>query len=175
MATLGTIAAVATGAAAVIGAGASVYNGYLSYQSAQDQARQFEAKGREEFASAQRQALERRLEGQYVLSAQQAAAAASGGGAGTDDPTIVRLMTETATRAEYGAQSELFAGYSAKSLYDQSAENTRKTGVNNFIGSLLDGVGTLLGGAGQTYAMADKYGMFSTTTKQPTSFFAWGT
>lgn len=164
MAEIATIAAIATGAAAVVGAGASVYSGYMQNQAAQEQAHQLESAGKEEFASAQRDAIEKRLQGQMVLSAQQASAAASGGGAGTDAPTIVRLMTETADRTEYAAESSLYGGLSRKNIYNQSAANTRVSGGNNFIGSLLEGVGTLLGGAGQTYSMADRLNLFGRTT-----------
>lgn len=178
MAALATIATVATAAAAVVGAGATVYNGYVSQQNndkaAAEQAKQYEEKGRAEFASSQRDAIERRLQGQVILSQQQAAAAASGGGAGGDAPTIVRLMTETADRAEYGAQSAMYQGTSTKALYDESASNTRASKSNTFIGSLLDGVGTLLGGAGNTYAMADRFNILPKAPSMRGGIFATG-
>lgn len=173
MAALATIATVAAGAAAVVGAGAQIYGGYAQQQASdkaaaqttaqyQAEALQLQEKGRAEFAASQRDAIERRLQGQIVLSQQQAAAAASGGGAGGDAPTIVRLMTETAQRGDYGAESALYQGRSQQSIYDKSAANDLVSAANpsksnNFIGSLLDGVGTLLGGAGQVYNMADRY------------------
>lgn len=146
MAELATVAAVATAAAGVVSAGASIYSGWQANEAAKEQAHQLEIQGTEELAAAQRDAIERRLEARLTLSKQQAAAAASGGGAGADAPTIVRLMTETAQRADYGVQSTLFGGYSRRSTYFQSAKNARTTGGNNFIGSLLEGAGELLGG-----------------------------
>lgn len=159
MATLATIATIATGAAAVIGAGASVYQGYLSYQAAQDAAHADEVAGTAEFASSQRDAQERRLEGALILSRQQAAAAASGGGAGNDAPTIVRLLSETVKRIDYGVASTMYGGESRRNLYYTSAENRRKTGVNTFLGSVLSGVGELAAGAGRTGDVAHSFGL----------------
>jgi hypothetical protein len=157
MATLATIATVATGVAAVVGAGASVYGGFLARQEAEERAHEYEKMGKQEFAAAQADAVERRLQGQLILSRQQAAAAASGGGAGADAPTIVRLMSETAKRIDYGAQSDMYGGYSRRSTYFTSAANSRRSGANALIGGILDGVGNLLGGAGATVAMADEF------------------
>lgn len=173
MAALATIATVATGAAAVVGAGAQIYSGYAQQQSDQaaraQQALQYEEQGRSEFAAAQRDAIERRLQGQIVLSAQQAAAAASGGGAGTEAPTIVRLMSETADRSDYGAASAQYVGAASQHTYDTSAANIRASKSNSFLGSLISGVGTLLGGAAQTYNMADRYNILP---KAPSN--TWG-
>lgn len=171
MASLATIATVATAAAAVVGAGASIYQGYASYQAAQTQAHELEKAGTLSFANAQRDALEKRLQGRLILSQQQAAAAASGGGAGTDAPTVVRLMTETAQRAEYGAQSSLFQGYAERATANTSAENVRKTGFASFIGGLMRGVGSLAGGLGDTYNVADRLGVLPQPRSATT---AWG-
>lgn len=176
MAALATVATVATGVAAVVGAGASVYSGYVANQNAQAEAARDEAQGKAEFAAAQRDALERRVEGLQVLSDQQAAAAASGGGAGTDAPTVVRLMTETADRTEQGAEASLYAGEQSRNTYFTSAASARATGGNNFVGSLLSGLGDLVGGAGATANVANKLGLFSTAS-DPSSGSAstrWG-
>lgn len=159
MADLATIATIATVASSVVGAGAAIYSGYSQNQAAQVQAAEVEKQGKIDFANSQREALERRLQGRLALSAQQAAAAASGGGAGNDAPTVVRLMTETAQRAEYGAQSALFNGLEDKATAMTSAGNIRKNGFASFIGSMLTGVGTLGSGLGDAYNMADKYNL----------------
>lgn len=170
MADLATIATIATAAAGVVGAGAAIYQGYSSYQASQQQAHEIEKQGTLSFAAAQRDALERRLQGRLLMSQQQAAAAASGGGAGTDAPTVVRLMTETAQRAEYGAASALFQGYADKNNAALSAENVRKTGFASFIGGIVAGVGSLAGGLGDTYNMADKYNLLPRRSASS----AWG-
>jgi hypothetical protein len=163
MAALATVATVAAGAAAVVGAGAQIYGGYAQQQSddaaRKAQALQYEEQGRAEFAAAQRQAIERRLQGQIALSDQQAAAAASGGGAGTNAPTIVRLMTETSQRADYGAASEQYSGAQSQRNYNTAASNVLASKSNSFLGSLLSGIGTLAGGAASTYNMADRFNL----------------
>lgn len=159
MASLATIATIATGVGAVVGAGASVYQGYLAQREAEERAHEYEKLGKSELAASQADALERRLQAQLILSRQQAAAAASGGGAGADAPTIVRLMTETAQRGEYGAQTALYGGLQRRATYFTSAANVRKSGANALLGGILDGVGTLIGGAGQTASMADEFGL----------------
>ena len=157
MASLATIATVATGVAAVVGAGASVYGGFLANQEAQERAHEYEKLGKQELAAAQQDAIERRLQGQLLLSRQQAAAAASGGGAGADAPTIVRLMSETAKRIDFGAASDMYGGYQRRSTYFSSAAASRRSGANALLGGILDGVGTLIAGAGQTASMADEF------------------
>lgn len=167
MAGLATLASVATGVAAVVGAGASVYSGYLASREAEDRAHEYEKLGTAELASAQSDAMERRLQAQLVLSRQQASAAASGGGAGADAPTIVRLMSETAQRGDFGAASAMYGGYQRRATYFTSASNARKSGGNALLGGILDGVGALIGGAGQTAALADQFGMI------PRSRWGW--
>lgn len=183
MAALATIATVAAGAAAVVGAGATIYNGYQQQkafdqqeadatQAREDAAHAYEVSGRADFAGAQRDAQERRLQGALTLSQQQAAAAASGGGSGSDAPTIVRLMTETAERTEYGAQSAMYRGQESKNLADQSAANLRATKPgqsSSFVGSLIQGLGQLMGGAASTVNVADRFGILP----QPTQRWGW--
>jgi hypothetical protein len=172
MAALATIATVAAGAAAVIGAGATIYNGYQQQKQFDEQktatAHAYEVAGRKDFAAAQRDAIEKRLQGELLLSRQQAAAAASGGGAGGDDPTIVRLMTETAQKTEYAAQTSMYRGYDAKATADESASNLRASQSGSFVGSLISGLGELIGGAANTANVADRYGLL------PKASTRWG-
>lgn len=149
------IAAVGTLAAAGIGAAGSIYAGQKNQEAANIIAAQEEDGGRADFAASQRDSLERSLEARLTLSRQQAIAAASGGGGGADSPTIVKLMQRTAERAQYGKDSSIFAGEAAKRGAFRSAEARRRTGNNNFIGSLFSAGGTLAGGigdAGRMYA-----------------------
>ena len=92
------ILAIAGIAAAGVGAAATIYGGMETKRAADEAAKRDVTAGQAEFAAAQREAGERKLEGQLIMSRQQAAAAASGAGAGADAPTIVRLMTETSKR-----------------------------------------------------------------------------
>jgi hypothetical protein len=134
----GTVASVVAGGAA---AAASIYAGNQTRDAAYEAARRDERAGRDEFAAAQREAQERKLEGELILSRQQAIAAASGAGAGSDAPTIVRLMTETAKRSRYGMETAMYQGRSRRQTYFDSAESRRKTGDASFLGSIFTGIG----------------------------------
>jgi hypothetical protein len=110
-----------------------------------------------EFASAQREADLRRMEGKLIMSRQQAYAAASGGGAGSDAPTIVKIMADTSARSEFGANSVLYGGAERQQDYLNTAEARRVSGRNNFFGSIASAVGTLAGGIGRIGDTADKW------------------
>jgi hypothetical protein len=137
MAALGVVAS-------VISAVGGIASGIAQNNAAQFEAQQQEAQGKEDFAASQRQAEQQRKEAQLVQSRQQALAAASG--AGAQDPTIVRLMSQTAGQGELNAQSSLYTGEQQKrGLFDQ-AKGTRMTGQANMIGSFLGGAGDLFSG-----------------------------
>lgn len=128
-------------AAAGASAAATVYSGWETKRAADDAAKRDERAGQAEFAASQREAQERRLEGELILSRQQAAAAASGAGASDDAPTIVRLMTETAKRVQYGVETTMYGGRARRQGYYDTAEARRQTGNASFLGSILTGVG----------------------------------
>ncbi|MFA7308414.1 MAG: hypothetical protein WC026_17285, partial [Hyphomicrobium sp.] len=102
---------------------------------------QLEEKGKEELAASQRDAIQKRREGALINSRQQALAAASGAGAGSDAPTIVKLMTDTAGQAEYNAQVDLYGGKSRKEGLFNAAANRRREGKASLLGSVLGGFG----------------------------------
>lgn len=158
MAQLPIIAAVATAGAAVVGAGAQIYQGMQQKEAADQTAHTLESQGKADFASAQRDSLQKELETKYLLSAQQAQAAASGAGAGTDAPTIVRMMTETAKRGTEAQENITYGGTARRDAYDKSAAAERSSGNMSFLGSLAGGVGTLIAGAGD-YAKAKQRGL----------------
>lgn len=146
--TLTTIAAVGTLAAAGVSAAGQISSGMRNREIAEEQARQEEAQGREEFAVSQREMLERRMAGKLAMSRMQAIAAASGGGAGSDAPTIVRLMQKSAERSAYGEQTSVYSGMRLRDALNASASTRRRTGANNFAGSMYSAAGTVLGGIG---------------------------
>ncbi|WP_442577905.1 hypothetical protein ACSBOB_20375 [Mesorhizobium sp. ASY16-5R] len=136
---LGTAASVA----GTIGAGQAAKN------EANYEAKQLEIKGAEERAAAQRDAMQKRTEGKLVMSRQQALAAASGAGAGSDAPTIVRMMTDTAGEAEYNAQTVNYGGLSrATGLFD-AARGRRASGKASFMGSVIGSFGQAATGLGK--------------------------
>ena len=166
MASLATIASVAAIGASVIGTGVSLYGASVSAENSrrageaerQTQymlAQQEEAAGTEAFAAAQRESRERKLEGELIMSRQQAVAAASGAGSGEDAPTIVRLMTETAKRSKFGEDSILYTGEATRSRYNASAQARRQSGENSFLGGIMGAQGAYLSGLG---SLADGVG-----------------
>lgn len=149
MASLATLATVASIGSAVVGAGAAVYSGYQQQQANDTTANNLETQAHAEFASSQRDAEEKQLEGQLTMSSQQAAAAASGAGAGAEAPTIVRLMTETAKRTQYASDSAEYTGEARASQYQQAANADRQGGQNSLLGGFASGIGRLVSGAGE--------------------------
>lgn len=163
MAELATIAAVATIGAAVVGTGATVYSAYQQVQQGEAiqkeavrQAQVDEASGKQEYAASQREAELRRLEGRLIMSRQQAFAAASGGGA--DDPTILKIMSDTGANAELGAQSVMYQGAARQQDYLNAAQARRISGRNNYMGAVLSSVGTLASGIGRLADTSSSWG-----------------
>lgn len=125
----------------LLSAGATVAGGIAEKNSADFEADQLKRKGQEEFAASQRDAEQARKEATLANSRAQALAAASGGGAGTDAPTIIRLLQDTAGQGEYNAQTQLYGGKSRQAgLLDQAA-GRRASGRASFLGSTLSGFG----------------------------------
>lgn len=142
--------------ASVISAVGGVASGVAANNAAQFEAQQQEMAGKEAFASSQREAEAAKREAAIVQSRQQALAAASGGAA--DDPTIVRLMSDTAKEGEMNAQSYLYQGKNQKRGLMDQAMATRMTGRASMFGSFLGAAGSLAGGFGKYYEQKKQYG-----------------
>lgn len=140
--------------AGVISAVGGIAQGASANSAAQFEAQQQEMQGKEAFAASQRDAEAARREAGLVQSRQQALAAASGGGA--DDPTIVRLMTDTAQQGELNAQGATYQGESQKRGLMDAAMGTRMSGRASLFGSVIGGLGSAVGGFGKYYEQ--KYG-----------------
>lgn len=135
MSGLETIALLSAG----LSAGGTIAAGVAADNDAQFQAQQEEARGKEEFAAAQRDAMMKRREGQAIMSRQQALAAASG--AGVNTPTIIKLMTDTAQESDYNARTAMYGGESRRAgLFDQ-ARATRRSGRASLLGSFASAFG----------------------------------
>jgi hypothetical protein len=148
MAEIATVAAIASIAATGISVASNLYAGQKQQDAAYALALQEEARGDAEFAASQRAAEERKLEAKLIMSRQQAVAAASGGGADEDAPTIVKIMSDTVKRAEYGRESELYRGAATRKNYYESAAARRRGGDNSFLGSIFSAGGSLASGIG---------------------------
>jgi hypothetical protein len=125
-------------------AGAGVAKGISAQRAGEYNAAGLTRQAGDERAAAQRAAMERRTDTERVISKQVAGAAASGAGAG---PSLLDIMGDTAARGEYQAQAEMHAGESrARTLQDRAAI-ARHEGRNAFVGSIIEGVGTIATGA----------------------------
>lgn len=146
---MAAVAAIATLASAGLQMMGTIQGG-----KAQKAALNFEAKEREkaaadERAASQRTAIEKRHEGDIVMSRQRALAAA--GGAGVVNPSILDIYGETAQRAEYNAQTEMFGGESrARGQLDQAAA-ARAKGKAAMKGSIFEGLGQGMAGVAKAY------------------------
>lgn len=131
----------------LVSAAGTVASGVAANNAAKSEAFQLEARGKEEFAAGQRDALQKRREAMLVNSRTQALAAASGGGA--DSPTIVRLMAGTAGEGEYNAQSVMYGAKSRQLGNNAQAKAARASGRASLLGSVIGAAGTAFGGMGK--------------------------
>ncbi|MGO7542209.1 hypothetical protein ACC680_26915 [Rhizobium ruizarguesonis] len=126
-------------------------------------ATQDEMKAKEETAAAQREAQQSRSEATLANSRAQALAASSGGGAGTDAPTIVKLMTDIAGQGELNAGTLIYGGRERAAGLIDSAKGRRAAGNASLLGSryaafgqLATGVGGAIGPAMNATGITDK-------------------
>lgn len=146
-----SLGSVLGGIGSLVSAGGTIASGVAAKNAADFEAQQMEMKAQEERAAAQREAQEKKREGALVMSRQQALAAASGAGAGLDAPTIVKLMTGTASQTEYNAGSVLYGGESrARGLVD-SAKGRRLSGKASLLGSTIGAFGEAASGLGKAF------------------------
>lgn len=127
-----------------ISAAGALQRGQAENDAAQSEALQLEARGKEEFAASQRDALLKRQEGRLINSRIQALSAASGGGA--DDATIIKLMSGVSQDAEYNAQTAMYGGTQRRGGLMDAAVNRRKGGRASLMGSQFEAAGAFLGG-----------------------------
>jgi hypothetical protein len=135
---------------ALISGVGTIAAGAAEKQSADFEAQQMDMKAREEVAASQRDAIAKRKEGDIINSRAQALAAASGGGAGTDAPTIVKLMGQTAGTAEYNADTAMYGGYSRAAGLRDSAKARRMSGNASLLGSVFGGFGSMATGVAKS-------------------------
>jgi hypothetical protein len=140
-----------SGLGAIVSAGGTVASGVAANNAAKFESEQMRIKAAEERAAAQREAQAKRREGDLVMSRQQALAAASGAGAGTDAPTIVKLMTDTARDSEYNAQTAQYGGESRSRGLLDSAKARRASGRASLMGSVIGGFGQGAAGLGRAF------------------------
>ena len=135
---------------AVSGVG-TIAAGAAQKNAADFEAQQMDMKAKEEVAASQRDALQKKQEGAILNSRAQALAAASGGGAGTDAPTIVKLMGQTVGQSQYNADSAMYGGYSRAAGLRDSAKGRRAEGNASLLGSVFGGFGSMAKGITNTF------------------------
>lgn len=135
---------------AISGVG-TIAAGAAQKNAADYEAQQMDMKAKEEVAASQRDALQKKHEGAILNSRAQAVAAASGAGAGTDAPTIVKLMGDTAGTAQYNADSALYGGFSRAAGLKDAAKGKRAEGNASLLGSVFSGFGGMAKGITSTF------------------------
>ena len=112
------------------------------------EARQMETKANEQRAVAQREAINRRREGDILTSRALAAAGASG--AGTLDPGVLSLIGGINRETEFAASTELFNAESAATNMESQAGATRLSGRNSRTAGMIGATTTMLSSIGDT-------------------------
>jgi len=132
----------------IVGTGLSVVSGIqqgkaqaaaLNYQAKADI-----AKGKEERAAAQREALDKQQQTDFLLSRERALAAASG--AGLETPSVIDIYTKTAQRGEYQEQALRYGGESRQRGYEDAAALAKAKAKSIESGSILDAFATGISG-----------------------------
>ena len=131
-----------------LSAAGTVASGVAANNNAKYEAQQMDMRAKEEVASSQRDAIAKRREGDLINSRAQALAAASGGGAGSDAPTIIKLMSQTTGESEYNAQTSMYGGQSRAAGLMDSAKGRRAQGKSTLLGSVFSGFGQAAKGFG---------------------------
>ena len=167
-------------ASTLIGAFGAIQQGQAQRAAGEAQARSFQYQARlrdaqaagmeqsagQERAAAQRAAIEQRRQGRFVGSRAQAIAAASGGGA--LDPSIVNLMGDLGSEADFRAATALYQGEDRARSLEYGAVLQRATGQGDLYAgevarrsgiaaqnrSYITAAGTVAGGVGKMY---DRY------------------
>lgn len=136
----------------VLGAVGTIAQGAAEKRNQDFIAKQEEMRAKEEFASSQREAQQYRDEAKIAASRAQALAASSGGGAGTDAPTIVKIMSDTAGQGALNSGTALYGGISRRAGLMDSAKGRRAAGRASLMGSVLGGFGQMASGLGKSGA-----------------------
>lgn len=150
---MGTLSAFAGIAGTALSAVGTIAAGRAQQKAANFEAAQMEAKGLEERAGAQREALAAARQKRLALSRIQANAAGSGFSA--TDANTLDLMGETDEYGTYQQGIIQYGGESRQNYYKAQAKATRASGQSAYKGAMLSAAGTIVGGA---VTMFDKYG-----------------
>lgn len=147
MAGIGAIVGLIGSAVSAVGA---IQQGKAAQQQAEYEAELQKKRGREEFASKQREALTKEHEAKIAESRARALAAASGAG-GSETPTVLNTLTEIFSQGDYNQRALVAQGQMMKdSRYDQAAL-IKAQGDAAYKGSILQGIAGGIGGLSKLY------------------------
>lgn len=153
MASLATVATIASLVGGGITAAGTIAAGRQASANANFEAAQLDEQAKEETAASQREALQAKRKTNFLLSRQQAVASASGFGA--LDPTVLQLAGDVAQEGAYQEGIIRYGGEQrARGLRGQ-ADATRATGDAQKRGSFFSAAGSLASSFGSLFS---KYG-----------------
>lgn len=125
----------------LVSAVSTIGAGMAAKKDANFQAAQLDQQSKEQKASAQREAAQSKDEATLANSRVQALSAASGGGAGSDAPTIVKLMSGIGGQGQLNADTQLYTGYSRAAGLSDQAVAKRRSGQQSLLGGIVSGFG----------------------------------
>lgn len=134
-------------AATAVSAGSQVIGGYGKYRGAKAEAKQMrqQAKAQEAQGIAESQEIGRQTE----VNLSDARAAMAAGGGTTTDSGAIQMLGKIGEVGEFNALSALFGGRSKAQNTRQAAAAKKSSAKNAFIGDIIGGGATALGGYGE--------------------------
>lgn len=145
---LGTIGSIVSGAATIAGsfmaAAGQKHTTAAQQASLNYQAKQLEAKGKEEQAAAYHEADQQKREKEFALSRLQAQSAASGFSA--TDPTTLQIGSDIERYGTLQQMMSMYGGYSRRAGLEADAAGRRMEGAAAVQGAKYAAAGTIMGG-----------------------------
>lgn len=152
-------------AATAVSALGTIAGGAAQKSASDFEAKQLDIRGQEEKAASQREAMDARKNKELALSRGQAVAASSG--LGTEDPTVVDLMSGVEQKGEYQASMALYGGDERARGARAQAAASRQEGKNAQTASFWKAGSTILGGAANMYGSYAGGGPPASTSETP--------
>jgi hypothetical protein len=150
LATIATVASIAGTALSVVG---TISAGQQQAAAYEYQAKQDKMQGDEAKAASQREAAAQRRQGDLIISKQRAGVAAGGGN--TAEPSVIDIMSDTASEADLAARTQLYKGEQQKRGYQDAAAIAKVNAPNSRTNSYLGAAGDLFKGITSMY---DRFG-----------------
>lgn len=136
-------------AGAVVAAGSTIASGIQAQKNSELQASQMVAKGKEESAIAQREAIQERKRAKFIQSRAKAVAASSG--AGADDKTVNDIISDIGSEGEIRALNALYSGEARSRTLNAGAITQQIEGRNKRAAANVGAAGTLLSSGSSLY------------------------